>query len=220
MQHMKKYAAEAMGTMVLVLLGCGSAVLAGMTAGNLHIAMAFGLAVVAMAYTIGHVSGCHINPAVTVGMCVSGRMKWSEWLGYIIAQSLGAIVGAAVLSYIATGMFMSDKLWQNVVQGGFTVTQAFIAEFLATMIFVRVVLGSTSDKSGAGPLAGLAIGLTLIVIHIVFIPVTGTSVNPARSLGPALMAGGDAWSQLWLFWLAPLLGAVAAAWAYMWCEKR
>jgi glycerol uptake facilitator-like aquaporin len=110
MQHMKKYAAEAMGTMVLVLLGCGSAVLAGMTAGNLHIAMAFGLAVVAMAYTIGHVSGCHINPAVTVGMCVSGRMKWGEGLGYIIAQCVGAIVGALVLSYIATGMLMSDKL--------------------------------------------------------------------------------------------------------------
>lgn len=107
---MKKYAAEAMGTMVLVLLGCGSAVLAGMTAGNLHIAMAFGLAVVAMAYTIGHVSGCHINPAVTVGMCVSGRMKWSEGLGYIVAQCVGAIVGAAVLSYIASGMLMSPKL--------------------------------------------------------------------------------------------------------------
>ncbi|GAB0174262.1 MAG: MIP family channel protein [Candidatus Altimarinota bacterium] len=217
---MKKYAAEAMGTMVLVLLGCGSAVLAGMTAGNLHIALAFGLAVVAMAYTIGHVSGCHINPAVTVGMCVSGRMKWSEGLWYIVAQSAGAIIGAAVLSYIATGAFMSDKLGQNVIQGDFSTLQAFIAEFLATMIFVRVVLASTGDKSGAGPLAGLVIGLTLAVIHIVFIPVTGTSVNPARSLGPALLAGGDAWSQLWLFWVAPLLGAVVAAWTYMWCEKR
>lgn len=209
-----------MGTMVLVLLGCWSAVLAGTAAGNLHIALAFGLAVVALAYTIGHISGCHINPAVTVGMCMSGRMKWSEWLWYIVAQSIGAIVGAAVLSYIATGMLSSAKLGQNVIQGDYSMAQAFVAEFLATMIFVRVVLGSTSDKWWAGPLAGLVIGLTLAVIHIVFIPVTGTSVNPARSLGPALMTGGEAWSQLWLFWVAPLLWAVAAAWAYMWCEKR
>ncbi len=209
-----------MGTMILVLLGCGSAVLAGTTAWNLHIAMAFGLAVVAMSYTIGHISGCHINPAVTVGMCMSGRMKWLEGLWYIVAQSLGAIVGAGVLSYIAVGSFSSDSLGQNVVGSQFTLAQAFVAEFLATMIFVRVVLGSTSERWGAGPLAGLVIGLTLAVIHIVFIPVTGTSVNPARSLGPALFVWGEAWSQLWLFWVAPLLGAIAAAWAYMWCEKR
>lgn len=217
---MKKYAAEGMGTMVLVLLGCGSAVLAGTTPGNLHIAFAFGLSVVAMAYTIGHISGCHINPAVTVGMCISGRMKWSEWIWYIVAQCIGAIVGASVLSYIATGIFTSSSLGQNVINAWFSLPQAFVAEFIATMIFVRVVLGSTSDKSWNGPLAGLAIGLTLVLIHIVFIPVTGTSVNPARSLGPAILAGGAAWSQLWLFWLAPLLGAVVAAWAYMWCEKK
>lgn len=211
-----------MGTMVLVLLGCGSAVLAGTTPGNLHIAFAFGLSVVAMAYTIGHISGCHINPAVTVGMCVSGRMKWGEWIWYIVAQCIGAIVGAGVLSYIATGIFTSSALGQNVVNTWlwFTLYQAFAAEFIATMIFVRVVLGSTSDKGWAGPLAGLVIGLTLVLIHIVFIPVTGTSVNPARSFGPAILAGGAAWSQLWLFWVAPILGAVVAGWAYMWCEKK
>ncbi len=209
-----------MGTMVLVLLGCGSAVLAGTTPGNLHIAFAFGLSVVAMAYTIGHISGCHINPAVTVGMCISGRMKWNEWIWYIVAQCIGAIIGAGVLSYIATGIFTSSSLGQNVINAWFSLPQAFVAEFIATMIFVRVVLGSTSDKSWNGPLAGLAIGLTLVLIHIVFIPVTGTSVNPARSLGPAILAGGAAWSQLWLFWLAPILGAVVAAWAYMWCEKK
>jgi aquaporin Z len=221
MTHMKKYAAEAMGTMVLVLMGCGSAVLAGnVLGGTLGIAFAFGLAVVAMAYTIGHISGCHINPAITVGMCVSGRMKWDEGLWYIVSQVVGAVVGAAVLSYIAAGAWTSAKLGQNVVADGYTMTQAFIAEFVATAIFVRVVLGSTSDKGGAGPLAGLVIGLTLVLIHIVFIPVTGTSVNPARSFGPALLAMGESWSQLWLFWVAPLLGAVAAAWAYMWCEKK
>jgi aquaporin Z len=222
MIHLKKYAAEAMGTMVLVLLGCGSAVLAGTTPGNLHIAFAFGLAVVAMAYTIGHISGCHINPAVTVGMCVAWRMKWSEGLWYIIAQCIGAVVGAWVLAFIATNgvSLHANQLGQNFYDKDYNMIAAFVAELIATMIFVRVVLWSTSDKWGTGPLAGLVIGLTLILIHIVFIPVTGTSVNPARSFGPAVLVGGLAWSQLWLFWLAPLLGAIVAAWAYMWCEKK
>jgi aquaporin Z len=217
----KKYMVEAFGTAVLVLMGCGSAVIAGSTVGNLGVAFAFGLSVVAMAYAIGHISGCHINPAVTVGMCASGRMKWSEGVCHIVAQCVGAVGGAALLAYISTGMIMgATHLGQNVVADGYTMTQAFVAELVATVIFVRVVLGSTSSQSGAGPLAGLAIGLTLVLIHIVFIPVTGTSVNPARSFGPALLVGGAAWSQLWLFWVAPLLGGFIGAMAQKWCEAK
>lgn len=220
---MKKYIVEAFGTAVLVLMGCGSAVLAGseVLGGTLGIAFAFGLSVVAMAYAIGHISGCHINPAVTVGACVTGRMRWSEGVWYIIAQVVGAILGAAVLAYISTGMITgATELGQNVVnQPRFTMGQAFVAEFVATLIFVRVVLGATSAGAPAG-FAGLAIGLALVLIHIVFIPVTGTSVNPARSFGPALLVGGEAMSQLWLFWVAPLLGAVAAGLAHKWCEAK
>lgn len=138
---------------------------------------------------------------------------------YIVAQTFGATIGAALLAYLSTGMIMgATSLGQNVVASGFSVTQAFVAEAVATMIFVRVVLGATSSGAPAA-MAGLAIGLTLVLIHIVFIPVTGTSVNPARSFGPALLVGGEAWSQLWLFWLAPLVGAVAAGLAHNWCEK-
>jgi aquaporin Z len=217
---MKKYMVEAFGTAVLVLMGCGSAVLAGTQVGYLGISFAFGLSVVAMAYAIGHISGCHINPAVTVGACVAGRMKWSEGIWYIVAQCIGAVLGAAVLAYISTGMVTgASSLGQNVVASGFSVGQAFVAEFVATLIFVRVVLGATSSSAPAG-FAGLAIGLTLVLIHIVFIPVTGTSVNPARSFGPALLVGGEAMSQLWLFWVAPLLGAIAAGLAHTWCEAK
>lgn len=217
---MKKYIVEAFGTAVLVLMGCGSAVLAGSEVGFLGIAFGFGLSVVAMAYAIGHISGCHINPAVTVGACVAGRMRWDEGVRYIIAQCIGAIIGATVLAYISHGMLSGvTSLGQNLVHSPYTVTQAFVAEAVATMIFVRVVLGSTSAGAPAG-FAGLAIGLTLVLIHIVFIPVTGTSVNPARSLGPALIVGGEALSQLWLFWIAPLVGAIAGALAYNYCEAK
>jgi len=188
---MKKYLAEAFGTMVLVLMGCGSAVIAGpsVLGGTLGIAFAFGLAVVAMAYTIGHISGCHINPAVTVGVCASGRMKWSEGFWYIVAQTIGATIGALVVAYIVTkGVgFTAPELGQNSYTA-YGATVSLIAEFIATFIFVRVVLGATS-ASEYPAVAGLVIGLTLVLIHIVFIPVTGTSVNPARSFGPAVLVG-------------------------------
>jgi aquaporin Z len=211
---------EAFGTAVLVLMGCGAAVLAGSQVGTLGVAFAFGLSVVAMAYAIGHISGCHINPAVTVGMCVAGRMRWSEGGWYILAQCIGAIAGAWLLMYLAMNTGLSGmELGQNGWNGKISAQWAFVAELVGTYIFVRVVLGATSaDAHGA--FAGLAIGLTLVLIHIVFIPITGTSVNPARSLGPAALVGGVAMQQLWLFWVAPLLGAVAAGLTSNWCEKK
>lgn len=212
---MKKYMAEGFGTAVLVLLGCGSAVLAGTADGNLHIAMAFGLAVVAMAYTIGSISGCHINPAVTIGFCVTGRMQWKQWAWYIVAQIIGGFVGALALSYIASksGGLATSNLGQNMIASGYTVWVALAAEVIATMIFVRVVLGATSEDAPTA-MAGLVIGLTLAVIHIVFIPVTGTSVNPARSLGPALLAQWQALADLWIFIVWPVVGAVLAGLGY------
>lgn len=226
---MKKYLAEAVGTMVLVLMGCGSAVFAGSVAGTvgagvgtLGVALAFGLAVVAMAYTIGGISGCHINPAITMGVWLSGRMKGKEAGGYMLAQVVGAIIGSAVLyALVSTGghegptctganSFHDGAMWQ-----------AFIAELVFTFIFVLEVLGTTDEKKGAGNFAGLAIGLSLVLIHIVCIPITGTSVNPARSIGPALFQGGEALSQLWLFIVAPLLGGALSAvvWKVMGNEK-
>ncbi len=216
---MKKYVAEMIGTMVLVLMGCGSAVFAGSVAGTvgagvgtIGVALAFGLSVVAMAYAIGGVSGCHINPAITLGVFLSGRMSGKDAGMYMLFQVIGAIIGSAILyALVSTG-----------AHGGPTATgansfsegmgwQAFIAEAVFTFIFVLVVLGSTDEKRGAGPLAGLAIGLTLVLVHIVCIPITGTSVNPARSIGPALFEGGAALSQLWLFIVAPLVGAMLSA---------
>ncbi len=211
-----KYCAEALGTMVLVLLGCGAAVFNGgatSVAAVLSIAFAFGLSVVAMAYAIGPISGCHINPAITLGVWLSGRMKCREALGYMLAQVIGAIVGSAIICLIVnsgqitigattTGAnsFGEGNLWP-----------ALIAEVIFTFIFVFVVLRTTDSEQGAGQFAGLAIGLTLVLIHIVCIPITGTSVNPARSIGPAIFAGGIALSQLWLFIVAPLCGGALAA---------
>ena len=211
-----------MGTAVLVLMGCGAAVLAGSSVlgGTLGIAFAFGLSVVAMAYTIGHISGCHINPAITVGACVAGRMKWSEGIAYIIAQSIGAVLGASVLLYLAKNVGLDgSNLGQNMWQSPVTTAGAFVAELVATFIFVRVALGATS-KEQSPAMAGLVIGLTLVLIHIVFIPVTGTSVNPARSLGPALLTGGLALDQLWLFWVAPLFGAIVAGLSHSFCNEK
>ena len=227
---MKKYIAEMIGTMVLVLIGCGSAVFSGAVAGavgsgvgTLGVAMAFGLAVVAMAYTIGGVSGCHINPAITLGVFMSGRMSGKEAGMYMVFQVIGALIGSTIIySLLATG-----------AHGGPTVTgangfadgemwQAFIAEAVFTFIFVLVVLGVTSKKFGNSSLAGLVIGLTLMVIHIVCIPITGTSVNPARSIAPAIFEGGQALSQLWLFIAAPFVGAALSAcvWNYLGGEKK
>jgi aquaporin Z len=223
-----KYGAEFIGTLILVLMGCGSAVIAGSNGttgvGLLGIAFAFGLSVVAMAYAIGHISGCHINPAITIGMVVVGRMKASESIGYIIAQILGAIAGAGILLVIAGGKpgfdISTTGLGQNgygaASPQGYSLMSGFIAEVVFTAIFLLVIFGSTSTKNIHGGFAGLAIGLSLVLIHIVGIPVTGVSVNPARSIGPAIFVGGTALSQLWLFITAPVLGSIIAAliWRY------
>ena len=211
---MKKYFAEMFGTLVLVLMGCGAAVFNGgavSVGAVLTIAFAFGLAVLSMAYAIGSISGCHINPAITLGMYLSRRIGGKEAALYILFQVIGAIIGSALLYFIvkgfpATGTLTGANGWAPNV----TVTTAFLAETIFTMIFVLVVLGATCRKAPCG-FGGLAIGLSLVLIHIVCIPITGTSVNPARSIGPALFQGGEALSQLWLFIVAPLLGSVLAA---------
>lgn len=207
------------GTMVLVLMGCGSAVFAGSVAGTvgagvgtLGVALAFGLAVIAMAYAIGGISGCHINPAITFGVFLSGRMKGRDAAMYMLFQVIGAIVGSAILyALVSTGTHDGPtSTGSNSFKDGMML-QAFVAEAVFTFIFVLVVLGATDEKKGAGNLAGLAIGLTLVLIHIVCIPITGTSVNPARSIGPAIFDGGVALKQLWLFIVAPLVGAALSA---------
>ncbi|MGE0046386.1 MAG: aquaporin Z [Hyphomonadaceae bacterium] len=217
----KKLAAEFIGTFTLVLFGCGAAVLAGGQVGQLGIAFAFGLAIVAMAYGIGPISGCHVNPAVSFGAFLAKRMSLNEFIGYVIAQCLGAIVGAGALYLVASGRaeysIIDSGLGQNGYgehsPGHYTLMACLVFEVLATFLFVVVILGVTQDGSPS-QLAGLAIGLTLVVIHIAGIQVTGVSVNPARSLGPALLAGGAAAGQLWLFIVAPLIGAGLAGLAF------
>ncbi len=204
---MKKEIAEFIGTFTLVLFGCGAAVIAGDSVGVLGIALAFGLALIAMAYAIGPVSGCHINPAVSFGSYIAGQMSLREMIRYVVAQCLGAIVGAFVLMTIAGGL--DGGLGQNVISADYDLQAAFTFEFIATALFVMVILGTT-QKKGGGNVSGLAIGLALAVIHIVGINITGTSVNPARSLGPAIFVGGEALSQLWVFFVAPLAGALVA----------
>ena len=222
---MKKYLSEFIGTMVLVLMGCGAAVFFGCAPGaeSLAVAIAFGLSVVAMAYTIGNISGCHINPAITLAVWLSKRMSGKEACGYMIAQVLGAIIGSVVIYTMTStgGIGESTATGANGFGEG-EMLQAFIAEVVFTFVFVLVVLGTTDSKKGAGAFAGLAIGLTLILVHIVCIPITGTSVNPARSIGPALFQGGAALSQLWLFIVAPFVGAIlsALAWKCLACEKE
>lgn len=216
----KKYGAELVGTFVLVLLGCGSAVMGAILGSQsvLVISFAFGLSLLAMVYAIGGISGCHINPAVSISMLATGKIKAKDAAIYIVMQCIGAIVGAAVLYWIATGSpsydFATIKLAENGYEagspGGFSMISAFVAELVLTFIFVLVIHGSTSEKAPKG-FAGISIGLSLVLIHIVGIPITGTSVNPARSLGPALIVGGDALAQLWLFWVAPIIGGLLAA---------
>lgn len=220
---MKKYIAELIGTFVLVFIGCGSAVVAGKAIGFAGISFAFGLAVLAMVYAIGNISGCHINPAISVGMLVAGKMKWRDTLLYIVFQCIGAIIAAGILLAIAKGLpgysVATSGLGQNGYgshsPGGYSLVACLIAEIVLTAIFLLVIFGATSKEAPKG-FAGIAIGLSLVFIHLVGIPITGTSVNPARSLGPAVFAGGEALSQLWLFWVAPLLGSVIAAliWKY------
>lgn len=205
--------------MVLVLMGCGSAVFAGSAAGavsagvgTLGVAFAFGLSVVAMAYAIGGISGCHINPAITLGVLLSGRMSRKDAAMYMVFQVIGAVIGSAILyALVSTGAHGGPTATGSNGFADGMMLQAFIAEAVFTFIFVLVVLGSTDSEKGAGNLAGLAIGLTLVLVHIVCIPVTGTSVNPARSIGPALFQGGEALSQLWLFIVAPFVGAALSA---------
>ena len=216
---MKKYLAEMFGTMVLVLMGCGVAVSLGCTSNDpmlastvIGTAMAFGLAVVAMAYTLGGISGCHINPAITLGVMLSGRMGWKESLMYMLFQVIGAILGSGILYLLTTESGSAIVgTGANVCQPGVSIMGGLLAEIVFTMVFVLVVLGTTDEKRGAGKFAGLAIGLALLLVHLACIRYTGTSVNPARSIGPALFEGGVALAQLWIFIIGPFLGAVLAA---------
>ena len=208
----KRFSAELVGTMVLVLFGCGAAVLGPAPFDQLAVSLAFGFAIVAMAYGIGPVSGCHVNPAVSLAAFVAGRMSAKDMLVYWVAQFIGAVIGAFLLSLIAkTGMAnLGQNGWGQGYLGEYGMHAALIFEVVMTAIFVVVILGVSGDK-GHGPFAGVAIGITLAVIHIVGIQVTGVSVNPARSFGPAVLAGGTAISQLWLFIVAPAVGAVLGA---------
>lgn len=211
---MKKYIAEFVGSLVLVLFACGVAVVTGVS--YLGTALAFGLVIVAMAYSIGNVSGCHINPAVSLGMAVAQKMTWSECFKYIISQVLGAICGAALLGFFL-GSF--EVLGANAYGGELingTIVNVWMAlgiEVILTFVFVLTILGVT-DKKENSSIAGLVIGLTLTLVHLVGLPFTGTSVNPARSLGPALFQGGEALSQVWVFLVAPLVGGALAALFY------
>lgn len=221
---MQKFGAEFFGTFWLVLGGCGSAVLAAafpdVGIGLLGVSLAFGLTVLTMAYAIGHISGCHLNPAVSIGLWAGGRFPATQLLPYIIAQVLGAIVGGGVLYIIAsgkagfdvTGGFASNGFGAH-SPGGYSLLAALVTEVVMTMMFLLIILGATDERAPAG-MAPLAIGLGLTLIHLISIPVTNTSVNPARSTGVALFAGDWALTQLWLFWLAPIVGAVFGALVY------
>ena len=225
----KRCTAEMFGTFWLVLGGCGSAVLAANFAGPIHglgigfvgVSLAFGLTVLTMAYAIGHISGCHLNPAVSIGLCVAGRFPARDVVPYAVAQLVGAFLGAFVLSLIASGKPGFDLLASGFATNGYgehspghyALPAAFICEVIMTAFFLFVILGSTDQRAPVG-LAPVAIGLCLTLIHLISIPVTNTSVNPARSTGPALIVGGAATHQLWLFWVAPVLGAVIAGITY------
>ncbi|KVM08529.1 aquaporin [Burkholderia ubonensis] len=221
----RRLAAEAFGTFWLVLGGCGSAVLAaafpGLGIGFAGVALAFGLTVLTMAFAIGHVSGCHLNPAVSVGLTVAGRFPARDLVPYIVAQVIGATLGAFVLYLIATGKPGFDVVGSGFATNGFgerspghyALGAAFICEVVMTAFFLFVILGATDKRAPAG-FAPIAIGLCLTLIHLISIPVTNTSVNPARSTGPALFVGGEAIGQLWLFWVAPLIGAALAGVIY------
>jgi aquaporin Z len=226
----KKYAAEAIGTFWLTFAGCGSAVIAAgfpeVGIGLLGVALAFGLTVVTMAYSIGHISGCHLNPAVTVGLAAGGRFPTGQIVPYVIAQVLGAIVAAAVLYLIASGApgfdlaggFASNGYGDH-SPGKYSLAAGLLTEIVMTMFFLFIIMGATHGKAPAG-FAPLAIGLGLTLIHLVSIPVTNTSVNPARSTGPAIFVGGWALQQLWLFWVAPLVGGALGGIVYRWLSEE
>lgn len=228
---MKKYFAEAIGTAVLVILGCGTAMLVGCNAasgsGYLLTALAFGLTIVAMAYSIGNISGCHINPAVSLGVYLTGGMSGKEFVSYVISQCIGAFCGALVLSGIFGAGHVTDKtggLGSNGLAGvNGSAVAGLLVEVVLTFIFVIAILGVTSKKAKHGSFAGLVIGLTLVVVHILGIGLTGTSVNPARSLGPALVAmfngNSDPMACIWVFIVGPMAGAALAAFVYKYLEK-
>jgi aquaporin Z len=220
----QKLTAEFLGTLWLVLGGCGSAVLAAafpnVGIGLLGVAFAFGLSVLTMVYAVGHVSGGHFNPAVTVGLCTARRFLAKDVIPYILAQVAGALVGAGILYVIVSGKVgftaasgFAANGYDNYSPGGYSLSAALVAELVMTFFFLIVILGAT-DKRAPQALAGVAIGLALTLIHLVIIPVTNTSVNPARSTGPAIFVGGWALKQLWLFWVAPIIGAALAGVAY------
>jgi len=237
---MKKFLAELIGTFALVLFGCGAAVVAGKTIpatvladapsgiGVLGIALAFGLSVVVMAYAIGPISGCHINPAITISMLVAGKISARDSVSYIVAQFAGATMAAAILYALQSGSpgfsmgewALGSNGWGPGYLGGYNAASAFLAEAILTFMFLFVIFATTS-RQGNSTMAGLAIGLSLVLIHLVGIHITGTSVNPARSFGPAIFAGGKALGQLWLFMVAPLVGGIAAAlvWKGLFEEK-
>ena len=225
MKTSKKFFAELFGTFVLVFGGCGTAIFAGSKVGFLGVAIAFGLTVVAMAYGIGHISGAHLNPAVSFGVWANGRMSFKEMLIYWVAQIIGAIAAAAVIyaiapcGAVATGNFAANDFGADLAACGenywnINACGAFITEAVLTFVFLMVILGVTDDRHANGKFAGLAIGLTLVLIHLISIPLTNTSVNPARSISQAIFAGGSALSHLWLFIVAPLVGAGLAGLAY------
>jgi aquaporin Z len=219
---MKKYVAEFIGTFTLVLFGCGTAVVSGQAVGHLGIAFAFGFALLAMCYGIGPVSGCHVNPAVSLGVFAAGRMSGKDLGGYIVAQLLGGIAAAGVLAVIAKGLLagydvgasgLGQNGWGEGYLAGYALSSAVVFEFVATLLFVIVILGST--QAGAPTqIAGLAIGITLVVIHIFGINITGVSVNPARSLGPAIWVGGKAISQVWMFLIVPSIAGIVSGAIY------
>jgi len=214
----KKYFAEMFGTFVLVLMGCGSAVIAGSKIGFYGIAFAFGLSLLAMVYAIGSISGCHINPAVSISMLARKKISVKDTVFYIVFQCIGAVIASGVLYLVASGnpsySLAVNGLGQNgydaASPAGFSMVSVFAAEIVLTFIFLLVIHGSTSEKVPKG-FAGISIGLSLVLIHLVGIPISGTSVNPARSLGPAVIVGGTALNQLWLFWVAPIIGGLLAA---------
>ena len=219
MDSFKKFVAEFIGTCVLVVFGCGTAMTVGCDAssgcGYILTAFAFGLVIVAMAYSVGNISGCHINPAVSIGMLVSGRMSFKDFIGYVVSQFLGATAGALILNGIFSYADLTDKtgaIGSNALAND-SVIASLIIEVILTFVFVFAILGVTS-KIENGSVAGVVIGLTLTLVHILGIGLTGTSVNPARSFGPALIAGGDSLSCVWVFIVAPLIGGVLAALVY------
>lgn len=222
---MKKYLAEFVGTMVLVFFGCGTAVVLGGlsggtgtgTLGDVAIALAFGLAIVASAYAIGHVSGCHVNPAVSLSMLILGKLNVTDFVGYVVAQVLGAFAGSGLLKFVTmssetlkTGTGLGQNGYGAESAVGLSMGGAFVVEVVLTFVFILTIIGVTSSAK-TSHMAGIVIGLTLTFVHIIGIPLTGTSVNPARSLAPAVFVGGAALSQVWLFIVAPLVGAALAA---------